>query len=76
MKLELFVTDVTAARSPGGEEHAILGVIFLPIHAVLVISELLCDVGTLLLNPYNFTQGHFMKLEWLVTDKYDICRIP
>ena len=50
MKIKWFVADVTAVGSPDRKEFAMLGVIlagrFLPIQAVLVVREPLCDVGT------------------------------
>ena len=33
-----------------------------------MVGEPLFDIGTPLLSPNNFTQGHSMKTEWLVTD--------
>ena len=36
-----------------------------------MVGEPLCGVGRL--NPNNFTQGHVMKKEWLVTDVTAIC---
>ena len=43
------VADVTPVGSPDREESAILGLIFgffLPIQAIFVIRESLCDSGT------------------------------
>ena len=50
MKKEWLVTNVTAVRFPDRAEHVILKVIlavhyFLPIKAVFVVEESLCDVG-------------------------------
>ena len=51
MKIEWLVADVTAILSPGRAECAILGddfgrACFSPNHAVFVVAEPLCDVGT------------------------------
>ena len=43
--------------------------LFWSIQAVFVVGEPLCDVlRNPFLRPNNFTQGHLMKIEWLVTD--------
>ena len=60
MIMESLVADITAVESPGRAECAILGVIFgwalfWLIQYVFVIREPLCDVGTPILSPYNFT---------------------
>ena len=51
MKIESFVTNVTAVGSPDSAEYAIFGgdfgwALFGPIHTVFVIGEPFCDVGT------------------------------
>ena len=49
MKIEWFVTDVTAVGSPDSAECAILCAtlaIFWPIQTVFVVRESLCGVGT------------------------------
>ena len=51
MKIEWFITSVTAVESLDRAERAILGGIlvgrfFLPIQAIFVVGEPLCDVGT------------------------------
>ena len=49
MKIEWLVADVTPVWFPDRAERDILGIIlgvYWPIHAVLVVREPLCDVGT------------------------------
>ena len=51
MKIEGLVANVAAVGSPDRADRAIFGgdsgwVIFLPIQAVFVVGELLCDVET------------------------------
>ena len=41
---------------------------FWPIQVIFVVAAPLCGVGTPLLSSNNFTQGHSMKIEWLVID--------
>ena len=41
---------------------------FLAFQAVIVVGEPLCDVGTPFLSSNNFTQGHLLKTEWLISD--------
>ena len=72
MKIEWLVTDLTAIRSPGRAERAIWGVGWLGVF--LVNPGHICGRGATLWcrNPLwsseNFTQGHSMKIEWLVTE--------
>ena len=33
-----------------------------------MVAELLCDIGNPVLSPNNLTQGHLMKIEWLVAN--------
>ena len=40
---------------------------FWSIQAVFVVRESLCDVGTPFWCPDKFTQGHLIKIKWLVT---------
>ena len=74
MKIERFVANVTAVGSPARAEpnvllwgRSLLGVFF-------VNSGHICGRGATLryrnplLSPNNFTQGHLVKIEWLVTD--------
>ena len=72
MKIEWLVTDATAVKSSDREERAILGVILAG--QFLVNLGHICGRGATLqyrnphLSPSNFTQGHLMKIEWLVID--------
>ena len=72
MKSEWLVANVTVVGSPGRAERAILGVILA--WRVFGQSRLFCCRGgplwcrNPLLSSNNFTQGHLMKMEWLVTD--------
>ena len=73
VKIKWLVTDVTAVGSLDRAECAILGVVcgwacFWPIQVIFVVGEPLCGVGTPVLSSNNFTRGHLMKIEWLVTD--------
>ena len=38
-----------------------------------MVGEPLCDVGTPLLTSNKSTQGHIMKIEWLVADVTAVC---
>ena len=72
MKIEWLVTDVTAVGSLDRAECAILGVILAEVF--FVNPGHFCGRGTTLwcrnplLSSNNFTQGHLMKIEWLVTN--------
>ena len=46
IKIDWLVTNVTTVRSPDRAGGAIFGAFFLPIQAVFVVWELLCDIGT------------------------------
>ena len=72
MKTKWLVADVTALESPGRGECAILGVILA--ERFFANSGRICRLGatlrcrTPLLSRNNFTQGHLMKIKWLVTN--------
>ena len=72
MKIEWLVADMTAIGSPDRAECASWGRFWLGVF--LANPGLFCGRGATfwcrnpLLNADNFTQGHLMKMEWLVAD--------
>ena len=72
MKIEWLVADVTAVGCLDRAKRAILGCVWLGV--CLANSGHFCGRGATLwcrnplLSSNNFTKGHFMKIEWLVTD--------
>ena len=72
MKMKWFVANVIAVRSPDRAEHAIIWVIL--VGRFLHNSDCIPGQGatlwcrTPLSNSNNFTEGHLMKIKWLVAD--------
>ena len=71
MKIKPLIAVVTPVGSPDrAESDCILGVIlddFWLVQVTIVVGEPLYDVG-LRSCALNFTQGHLMKIDWLITD--------
>ena len=72
MKIDWLVAIVTAVESPDRAEHTILGVILA--WRFFGQSGHICGRGAILrcrnplLSSSNFSKGHLMKMQWLVTD--------